>query len=192
MSESNFRSGVRSSVRGFWNGSLSRSQFKDALASVIKRNLTNAFNEGAKECGIAASELTDDELSSRDDFIEEQIGFIGGFADAIREGDKVSGEKLQPLFDRAEMWVNRYKDIRNRAKVTTCKDAKLEWRLGATERHCADCSGYNGKVYRASLWAESDIRPQHPRLSCHGYRCLCTLVKTDKRASQGKPKGMTG
>lgn len=189
MSESNFRSGVRSSVRGFWNGALSRSQFKSALSTVIKRNLTNAWLEGAKECGISADELTEDELSNRDDFIELQIGYIGGFADAIRENDKVSGEKLQPLFDRAEMWVNRYGDAKERAKEFACANQKLEWIIGPTERHCPDCSKYNGKVYRGSVWGE--VRPKSPCLDCGGFRCQCRREVTNKRASKGKPSPMS-
>lgn len=192
MSEKTFRSSIRQAVRGLWNGALSQKQFEDALASAIKRNLTNAWNEGALECGISAEELTEDERRARDAFLEEQAGYAANFGEAIRTNDKIAGGKLDPLYVRAEMWVNRYKDARNRAKVMACADEKLEWVLGPTEEHCSDCSRYDGKVYRASTWAKYDIRPQSPRLACHGFRCQCRLDKSDKKLTKGKPPRMTG
>jgi len=188
MSELAFRASVRSSVRGLWSGALSHSQFNSALSSAIKRNLTNAWLEGAKVCGVLADELSEDETSALVEFIAEQIGYISGFASAIREGDKVSKGKLQPLFERAEMWVNRYNDTRERAKSLACGNKKLIWQVGLTE-HCRDCSGYNGKVYRANIWGE--IRPQSSCLACGGFRCQCKREVTDKRATRGKPVPMS-
>ena len=192
MSESSFRSGVRSSVRGLWSGVLSQSDFTSAMKSAIKRNLTNAWNEGAVECSIQEDELSEDEVKARDAFIDEQYGYISGFAEAIRESDKISGEKLQPLFDRAEMWINRYPDARNQAKVLTCKNQKLRWILGPTESHCPDCSKYSNKIYRASAWDSVGARPQSQSLACHGFRCRCRLEVTTSRASRGQPPAPTG
>lgn len=188
MSESAFRNSIRSSVRGLWSGALSASQFRSAMQSAIKRNLTNAWTEGARDCGISADELSEDETKALAEFIAEQIGYISGFASAIREGDKVSKGKLQPLFDRSDMWINRYADARERAKSLACGNKKLEWQVGPTE-HCRDCLSYNGKVYRANMWGE--IRPQSSCLACGGFRCQCKRQVTDKRASRGKPKPMS-
>lgn len=190
MSESAFRSGVRSAVRGLWSGALSRSQFNSALSSALSRHLQTAWTEGAKECGIEADELSEEETKALAGFITEQIDFISGFADSVREHDKTSKGKLQPLFGRAELWINRYTDAKNRAKVMACADRKLAWVIGPTERHCRDCSKYDARVYRGSVWG--DIRPQHPNLACHGYRCKCKLNPTDKGLTRGKPPGMTG
>lgn len=186
MTETTFRNGIRSSVRGLWNGSLSRGQFVDALKSTIQRNLTNAWNEGALECGIAADELSDEEVEARDAFIEGQYEYIGGYADAIRENDKISGEKLQPLFDRADLWINRYGEIRDKAKAMACADEKLEWRINARcKEHCSSCVRLNGKVKRGSYWTKT-ILPRSRDLECGGFRCCCSLVRTDKPLSKGR------
>lgn len=192
MSESSFRAGIRSSVRGYWSGALSRSDFTGALTSALKRNLVNAWQEGSLDCGIDATELTNDELKARDAFIKEQQGYIGGFADAIHDNSKVAKGKLQALFDRAELWINRYADARNQAKVMTCENQKLTWVIGPTETHCPDCAGYSGKTYRASAWAKAGARPQSQSLACHGFLCRCTLQVTTKRASRGQPASPTG
>jgi hypothetical protein len=188
MSEVSFRRGVRSAVRGLWSGGLSRSQFNSSLSTVIKGELTSAFAEGARECGITAEELTEDELKARDAFIKEQQSFVPNFGGDIRGVDKLNKGKLQPLFERAEMWVNRWNDAKERAKSLACGNQKLEWEVGPTE-HCKDCSGYNGKVYRASVWGE--IRPQSSCLECGGFRCQCKRKVTTKRASRGTPAPMS-
>lgn len=190
MSIASFRRGVRSAVRGLWSGALSRSQFNSSLSTVIKGELTTAWSEGAAECQVQADELTEDEIKARDAFIKEQQSYVSGFGGDIREVDKLSKGKLQPLFERAEMWVNRWNDAKNQGKLLACGNKKMTWLIGPTESHCRDCSKYNGKTYRASAWG--DIRPQSPNLACHGYRCLCSFQVTDKRASRGKPEAMTG
>ena len=191
MSEAALRSGVRSAVRGLWSGVLSKGDFTSAMKSVLGRQLMLAWIEGAAECGTKADELSEEESKARDIFIKEQDGFISEFGDAIRERDKISGGKLQPLFGRAEMWINRYADARNQAKILACGDSKLLWTVGPTE-HCRDCLNYNGRVHKASVWAKYEIRPQSPRLACHGFRCQCQLSKTDKRLTKGVPPRMTG
>jgi len=62
---------------------------------------------------------------------------------------------------------------------------------GFVVHNCTDCSKYNGRVYRASVWG--DIRPQHRGLACHGYQCQCEFVQNSRYpATPGKPPKMTG
>ena len=188
MTEQAFKAAVRSAVRGLWSGTLSRSQFNSAMQSTLSRNLTTAWIEGATECGITVEELTEDELKARDAFIKEQQSFVSNFGSDIREVDKLSKGKLTPLFERAEMWINRWNDAKERAKSLACGNQKMEWEVGPTE-HCKDCAGYNGKVYRASVWGE--IRPQSSCLACGGFRCQCRRRVTTRRASKGQPSPMS-
>lgn len=182
-----YRASLRAAVRGLWKGILTPKQFREAMTSTINRRLTQAWAEGAKECGIKPADYTEEEKVALRVALENELEFITEFSEAI-----TGAEKLEPLFRRADMWVNRYRDFKNRAKVLACSDKKLQWVIGPTEQHCKDCSGYNGKVYRGSVWAKKDIRPQHPNLSCHGFRCLCQLTPTDKALTRGGPPGMTG
>ena len=187
-----FRTQIRSAIRGLWSGVLDKAQFKSAMQATIDRSLRRAWNDGALECGIKVTDLTDEEQDKLDAVVLEQFKYIASFGDDIADANKKSGAKVQPLFDRAEMWVNQYDNVRNLAKTTVCEDEKLEWILGPTEEHCPDCSWYAGKVYRASVWNKWGVRPQSRSLACHGYNCLCQLRKTDKPVTRGKPKGMTG
>ena len=187
MSVSSYQAGLRSAVRGFYSGTLTQGQFTDAFESAIRRGLTQAFIEGAKECGIKQDELTDKELDALTKAIESEYEYIDGFASGIEES-----EKLVALYSRLSMWVNRYTDIQNRAKVLACADKKLTWIYGDTIRHCKDCSGYNSKVYRGSAWESAGAMPQSPKLSCKGFRCRCRLEVTDKSLNRGKPKPPTG
>lgn len=191
MSESALRNGIRSSVRGLWTGALSKGDFTSAMKSVLSRQLQTAWLEGALDCGIQADELSEDETKARDAFISEQYSFISEFGDRIKEVNKKNGGKLQPLFGRAEMWINRYVDAKNQAKVLACGNKKLVWIFGDT-KHCRDCSNYNGKIYRATAWESAGARPQGQNLACHGFRCRCRLEVTNKRASRGKPASPTG
>lgn len=189
MSEANFRAGLRSAIRALWSSTFSLSQFEDAISSVIRRNLTVAWSEGARECGILEDELSEEELKARDAFIENQLEFVGAFGEAIREGDKISGEKLTPLYVRAELWVNRYGEARNQAKVMACGDQKLVWRINShCKEHCRSCVSLNGKVKRASYWART-IQPRSIDLDCGGWRCCCELFPTNEPISRGTLPG---
>lgn len=183
MSEANFRRGLRSAVRGLWSKAISESQFIDAMQSAIQRNLTVAWQEGATECGIGADELSEAEIEARDAFIDNQYSFIGGFGEAIGEdGDN----RLGDLYSRIELWVNRYGEIRDRAKAMACADQKLEWRINVRcKEHCSSCTRLNGKVKRGSYWNKT-ILPRSRDLECGGWRCCCSLMVTDKPISKGR------
>jgi len=192
MSEATFRTDFRYVVRGLWQGVITKSQFTSQAKKVIQRELTNGWNEGAKECGIAPDELSDEEVQARDSFVESQVSYLDEFASAIIEQNKKKGGNVLSFFERAKMWLNRYADARNQAKTLACGNSKLEWVIGATGESCRDCLKYNGRVYRASVWAKYEIHPQSNRLACHGFRCQCQLRKTDKRLTKGTPPRMTG
>lgn len=185
MSATTYRDSIRSAVRGLYRGVLTKPQFKNAMTSAIRRGVIQAWNEGAKDCDIAPDELSDDEVKAQVNFIDEQVGFVGDFADSIKDA-----EHLDPMLGRAELWANRYNDARNQAKGMACSDRKLVWNIGPSEKHCRDCSKYDGRVYRGKTWGE--IRPQSSNLACHGFRCQCQLNSTSGRANKGKPPRMTG
>ena len=183
MSVSSYQANLRSAVRGFYNGTLSQGQFTDAMESSIRRGLTRAWIEGAKVCGVKQDELTEDELDALQSAIESEFGYIDNFASGIEES-----EKLAALYSRLTKWTNRYTDIENRAKTMACADEKLEWELGAVERHCSTCPRLHGKVKRGSQWTKLGIHPQRPPnacLECGGWKCKCRLKRTDKPVSRG-------
>lgn len=187
--ETDYRQGIRSSVRGLWTGVLDRTQFVDAMVPAIERGFTRAWNEGAESCGVSEDELTLDERIALNDAINEELGFIGNFADAIIDNSKANGGKLTPLFSRINTWVKRFNGVRQRAKMMACGDQKLKWIVNSKET-CVDCMKLKNQVRRASVWREKDIHPQHPALECMESAggvpvCLCDFEETNEPVSRG-------
>lgn len=186
MSEASFQRSLREAVRGYWSGALSESQFESAMESTIRRGIVQAWIEGASECGVNEDELTETEIDAQAAFIITQFDYIGGFAEAIAES-----EKLEPMFTRAGMWANRYNEAKFRAASLTCADEKRQWRLGPTEQHCVSCAGFSGRVYRYSAWAKHNALPRNSALACHGFNCKCSLEPTTRPITKGKfPVGL--
>ncbi len=182
-----YQAALRSPVRGLWTGVLDRGQFRQSMFNTIETGIIDAWNEGAKECGIAPDELSEDELNTRDERIAQERSHVSEFGQAIQEGSRSNGGKLTPLLLRLDLWTNRYRDVNNEAKVMACKDQKLVWILGPTE-HCLSCSRLAGRVKRGSFWESAGVRPQSPpneKLICQGWNCQCVLNPTDARISRG-------
>lgn len=184
-----YRSALRSVTRGYWSGVIDADQFFDGARSAMNRRLEQAWNEGAAECGILPDEFTIEEQTALARAITEEMDQLPGFALRIDQNSRANDGKLGPLLTRVDgLWVNRYNDLKNRAKVLACKDQKLEWVIGPTEEHCSSCSRLNGKVKRGSAWNASGIKPQDPpngSLACGGWRCLCELRQTNRPVSRG-------
>jgi len=186
-SEGHYRAALRSAIRGLWTGEYDYDWFFDSMITNIRLHLTQAWHEGAKECGILPGELTQAERVELQRNIQYETQWIEGLGTAIEENSKANGGKLGPLFNRIEVWIGRYEGIKANAKVMACKDRKLRWTLGEAE-HCASCLKLAGKVKRASYWHERGILPRvhnAPYLECGGWRCQCTLEPTDEPASKG-------
>jgi hypothetical protein len=177
---STFRVGIRSNVRGLWNGSLTKSNFTNGMQSTITRGFNQAWAEGAGQCGVGMDELTERELNKLKQMINEQFPFIPGFADDVIEKNKASGGKLQPHIDRADMWISQYRVVHDQAGGMACSDVKKKWKLGAAE-HCPSCLKLAGIVKRYSFWIKSGILPQRNGaryLFCGGFHCDCILENT--------------
>lgn len=183
-----FRRNLRASVRGLWTGALTKRQALSTFRAAIERAIEMAWVEGAAECGIQPDEMTVEELTARDEFIFEQNEFATGFIDTIAAQSKANGGSLTPLLQRVEKWVNQYESAKQNSTTLACKDLKLEWVLGPTEKHCRTCPALNGQVRRASFWANNVVprNGPNPKLECKGFYCLCKLKKTDKPLSRGR------
>jgi hypothetical protein len=169
-----------------WSGVIGFDQAFESMQSSIRRHFTQAWYAGAKECGIAPDELSEAETDSLSEQIIEETQYISNFLEAIEANSKTNGGKLQPLFGRTELWVNKWDAIFERAQSMACGDSKAEWILGRTEKHCATCSGFNGRVYRFSVWHSYDALPRSNRLACNGFNCDCTLQQTDRPITRGR------
>jgi hypothetical protein len=187
-----YRLNIRSAVRSLWNGNIDYYTFMDNMSLAIERGFTQAWYEGAKIYGVSPSELTDEEHLRLTDEVNREREFVRNLGQAINTNSKVFGGKLQPLLTRSELWVSGYNRIRILGSSYAAKDQKLQFNLGFSKEHCVDCTRYNGRVYRASIWRKYDIQPRSYSLACRGYHCLCFFTPTNAPATPGFPPGPLG
>jgi hypothetical protein len=181
-----YRSNIRTFVRGLWNGTWDYYTFIDQMSLAIERGFTQAWYEGAKIYGISPSELTEEEHFRLTQEVNTERNYIGNIGQAIIVNSKAFGGKLEPLLSRAELWVAGYNRIRVLGSNYAARDQKQEWQYGDT-KHCGDCWNYNGRVYRASVWRKHNVLPKIYSLECRGYHCQCKLVPTNNPMSKGYP-----
>jgi hypothetical protein len=162
-------------------------EFLDRFIVAIKNQMTRAWNEGAREVGVEPEEMTDIDLNELKAIIDSEYDHVIDLGDAIQRARSGTLDEFRQQFrPRVDLWVARYNDAANRAKVYFGGRQRLVWTLGATEEHCETCAALNGIVAFASEWEQSGIRPQSPPnaiLSCGGWQCGCSLMPTDKRRS---------
>jgi uncharacterized protein YbdZ (MbtH family) len=187
-----YRMNIRTSVRGLWSGVYDYYRFKDQMSLAIERGFTQAWYEGAKIYGINPGELTQEEHDALTAEVNKEIGFVDALGQAIMANQKAFGGKLKPLFARAELWVSAYNRVRILGSSYAAKDQKHIWNLGPTKEHCRDCSKYQGKVHRYSVWRKYNALPKAWELYCHGIHCECSLDPTDLPATPGRPPSPSG
>lgn len=188
MSIAVYRRDLRAIGRGYWLGLWNDDQFQDLMFSAIDRGLTKAWQEGAKKVGILPDEISPKEQLALSAVIFREYAHVPVLSAFILRNQKAKKGKLKTVFARLELWINRYKDVVNRAKAEAEKDPKLRWTLGATKDHCGTCAKLHGKVKRASWWRDN-VMPQQPpndSLECKGWKCQCGLEPTDDPMSRGR------
>jgi hypothetical protein len=185
---------IRANFRALWSGTWSTGDFIIAMLETIALGLRTAWIEGMESAGVAEDEISPEEWSILQERINQENAQIAGLAADINASNRAAGGKLGDLMPRAELWINRYNDIVNLARMTASTDPKLRWAIGVGAiDHCQDCLDYNGKVYRASVWAKYGIRPQGENLACGGWRCQCEFVPAaGERGSSGHPRAPSG
>ena len=181
--------------RQLWNAALHLYRdgdtfgFVDSFVYSIDAQLTRAWNEGAREVDVDPTDFTAEDTQKLDEIIANEHDYILTLAQDIEDA-RIANMNLDDFRSkfagRIDLWVNRYTDTVNSAKIWFGGKIKLEWVMGATEQHCQTCAQLNGIVAWSSEWLESGIQPQNPpngMLECEGWRCDCHLNQTDKRRS---------
>ena len=179
---------IRGIFRALWAATIDAEMAFDLMNDTVWIGLTRAFTEGTAQCGVVPAEWTPAEKDALRDAIYNEQGRIWPALMFVEINSKANGGKLGPVTARAQVWVNRYRDVANMAKVMACADKKLEWVLGPTKKHCSSCIRLAGKIKRGSTWDRRGIRPQNPpnpMLECQGYNCLCDLRVTNLHLSPG-------
>ena len=122
--------------------------------------------------------------------IAQETSYIAGLLDATEQGSKANGGKLAPLFNRVELWVQRYQQVYTDGMMAARDDPKLLWVWHPEAEHCSSCAALQGKVKRKSQWDKAGLQPQSMRLECMRSAggitvCKCHFEPTTEPASRG-------
>lgn len=189
----NYRGGIRSAVRALWLGLLDMDQFFDSMDTTIRNGIVAAWNEGAREVGVQPNELTPQERIAQQGMIISERSRIFEFGEFIEANSKANKGLLRTSFARAEAWILRAQDAKNRGVLSAKNDPKLKWIFDPAKENCRTCAALNGKIKRQSFWQRVGVRPQNPPnplIECEGWRCGCQLVPTDEPLSRGRLPGL--
>lgn len=163
--------------------------FIDQFAAAISNQLTRAWHEGADSVGVAKEDMTEEDKDYLTAIIDSEYDHVLDLAADIEAAQAGTLEEFRARFvPRIDMWVLRYTDVVNQAKVYFGGKTRMVWTLGATEEHCITCAALNGICAFAEEWEEAGVYPQNApnqALACGGWRCDCSLEVTDKRRSAG-------
>jgi hypothetical protein len=164
-------------TRDLYNGKIEQEDFENKMGDLIEKQLRRAWNDGMRENGLDPKENMTDALESKlQDAIVKEYDYLRGFAEDI---EKAAENKtgFEGLYNRAEMWQNRYIDITNRATMATADpDSLFRWDYGQTEKHCATCASVVGQIHTRAEWDDIGIEPQSRDLDCGGWQCDCRFV----------------
>jgi hypothetical protein len=181
---------IRSAVRGLWGGTLDPFAFADSLMETVRRGFTVAWYEGLAAVGLKPGDMNEAELMALNREIASEYTHVYNFMSAIQNQSRSDGAPLAPHLKRAEMWTNRFVQVKSQAMMMAGLDKRLKWVMNPIKEHCSSCLRLNGRVYRASVWNKYDIYPRKRTLACHGFRCGCLFEVTNDAATPGRPPGL--
>lgn len=191
-SKATYRQQIRAAVRGLWLGKTDQDQFYRAMQSAVDRGFRDAWRQGMAAVGLSFPEdMTGAEQAALFEAQANEYQYITGFATAIEQGSKANGGLLSAFDARIELWVKRYEELVNQAKLSAEADPVLVWSLHADES-CTSCRKLEGQRRRASVWREKlAVWPQHHDLECMQSAggptvCQCTLDNTNQPPTRGR------
>lgn len=187
MSEATYKASILAASRGVYTGNFDVLSGAEAIFSAIRRGFEQAWREGAKECGVLPDERTEAETVVLNGLIGDNNQYVGNYIQFVFENRKTTETSFEKIKARAQLWVNRYQEVKAKAQSMACTDKKLQWVIDGGE-HCRTCLKLNGRVARASAWAARDIYPRmvNGKLKCGGYNCKCTFRETDQPVTRGR------
>lgn len=181
---SRFQDGMRAIARGAVVGEIPVESFIDQAQFSIERRWFDAFRAGLEVCGVE-DEITEEERSQVLAEMVTDLLAVAGLGNDIAAGKYTNpkgGAMLKPLFARINLYTTRLKYMFALGQSSGCANKMMEWELGATEDHCADCLFYAGQVHRMSTWTRYNALPQARGLECGGWNCDCRLTETAGKA----------
>jgi len=176
-------------VLDFYRGDIEAGEFIDEMVRLIEGQFERAWNEGSRAVGVDPKDHVQEDKDELQERIDAELEHVLDYAEAIEKA-KIEGAPVSPLQARVSLWVNRYNEIVNDAKLWFSRASqRFEWIYGDTV-HCTTCEALNGIVATADAWNESGFQPQsapNDKLECGGWKCQCTLELTNKPITEKQP-----
>jgi len=168
-------------TRSLYGGSLSRDDFIDKMVNLLEGQLTRAWNAGMRENGLDVIQDMNAEWRFKlTNIITDEFDYVERLADDVLRA-AADGVEVAGFRGRVDLWVNRYNEVQNTARVETANYYDLfEWVLGSTKASCTDCQRFAGRRYTAERWLQMGYMPQSRKLECVVWNCLCELVKVEQ------------
>jgi hypothetical protein len=185
-----YKQALAGEARKLWSGGQSPFEFADNMFSVMRRNFTLAWRDGARIMGV--KEIGDAENLRIQEFTQAQAQYLPNLIDFIQSNSKQSGGKFGDLDVRLDMWAMRWREMWNEARLFYTENEHLKWVIDPVKDHCVDCLALNGRVYSRNMWEKYGLRPQMSELACGGYLCGCRFVKTSEPFTAGHPPALIG
>lgn len=166
-------------VVAFFNGGSIRS-VRSTWQKAIKGYARDVYVEGMAEGKMPADEFDADDQDAVDTWIGEQLGYVDGFVDAVKEAGAAEGDARtgaqQGILNRVTLWVAALKDLGGLGRIRALEGELAQWELGDTEEHCADCLANSRlKPKRLKWWRDNERLPRAHDLACGGFNCDCGL-----------------
>lgn len=183
-------------IRDFYARETDVFGFIDDMVSIIDEQYSRAWREGARDMNVDPNAFEDEDYRALRERILAEQEYILGLAEDIQTA-RANNYGVIAFRRRATMWANRYDEVVSAARAHFGGKQKLEWVLGATEKHCHDgenhgegfgCAELAGTVATAKNWERAHaqgIYPKSPKLACQGFQCDCELRPTKKRFTKG-------
>lgn len=178
-----FEQAIGSTINSAVAGDLTRVRAGIIVRTELDKFGRRAMLDGLSDGGVDAATLTGDDLATFNTWKVDQSAYVAGLMDAIfKEGVQYTGD------GRAQLWSRKSLDvIYQKGLLSADSNGLYEWRLGATEQHCATCLRMNGVIKRLKQWHEDGILPQSSDLECGGFNCDCGLKRRRKKKALTLP-----
>lgn len=183
---------LRNIMRGVIDKQIPEASAVQASDSAVRRNMMQAAMAGIEKAGLLKGDLTQEELMAIQNAIFNEQDYVIGLVEAAVAESRKEAPSYAYIFNRVDMWANRWGMMQDQMFVMASKNKKIKWGRKDGKDSCIDCITYDNRVYRGSVWQKADIRTKMWDLTCRGGHCGCEQFETDEPVNRGfppQPKG---
>lgn len=161
------------------NGDITKRIFQTKMMQSIRGYGKLAFIDGLRDGGVTA-EPDDEEKVYIETHVVKQRQYVNNLADKIYAKEKAITDAQAE--QKPSMWYSKsISPLYEAGKMSAEKNAMMEWVYGDAD-HCSDCIQLNGQRHRMKTFFSKGILPRSDLLSCNGFNCKCSLIRTDGSA----------